>query len=113
MNFLLAGFKEGGGSRHYSFDCVASDRSRTTVIVGADMALARKHEIRLQELPLLCVRLLESLGDDGLRASITLTEDHMVAIQAEAKSSVTTRKPHKQSRPASPNVGEAWRKPRL
>jgi 20S proteasome alpha/beta subunit len=62
MNFLLAGFKEGGGSRHYSFDCVASDRSRTTVIVGADMALARKHEIRLQELPLLCVRLLESLG---------------------------------------------------
>jgi hypothetical protein len=114
MNFLLAGFKEGGGSRRFSFDCVASDRSRTTVTVDADMALARKHEIRLQELPLICVRLLESLGDEGLSAAkITLTEDHMVAIQAEAKNSVTTRKPHKQSRPASPNVGEAWRKPRL
>jgi hypothetical protein len=54
------------------------------------------------------------LGDEGLSAAkITLTEDHMVAIQTEAKNSVTTRKPHKQSRPASPNVGEAWRKPRL
>ena len=113
MIYLLAGFKEGDGSRQYSFDCVASDRSRTTVMVGADMALARKHEIRLQELPLLCVRLLESLGADGLQPSITLTEDHMVAIQIEAKNSITTRKPQRQSRPASPNVGEAWRKPRL
>ena len=111
MNFLLAGFKEDDGSRHFSFDCVSDNRSRTTVTVGADMALARKHEIRLQELPLICVRFLESLGEDGLRTPITLTEDHMIAIQAENRNSAT-RKPHKQNRPSA-KVGEAWRKPRL
>jgi hypothetical protein len=42
MNFLLAGFKERAGAREFSFDCVSADRSRTQVIVDADMALARK-----------------------------------------------------------------------
>ena len=110
MNFLLTGFKEGQGSRQFTFDCVAADRSRKTVIVGADMAMARKHEIRLQELPLICVRLLESLADGGLNATITLTEAQMAAIQAETRESLN-RKPHRPTRPKSPNTGEAWRKP--
>lgn len=110
MNILLAGFKDRDGARHFSFECVAADHSRTDVTVGADMALARKHDIRLQELPLLCMQLVEALGDGGPRGAVTLTEDHMKAIQAE-RNSTPTRKPHKQSKPASPNLGQAWRKP--
>jgi hypothetical protein len=111
MNILLAGFKDRDGARHFSFECVGADRSRTAVIVDADMALARKHDIRLQELPLICLQLIEAQGDEGPRGVITLTEDHMKAIQAEGRNSTPTRKAHKQSKPASPNVGQAWRKP--
>jgi hypothetical protein len=114
MDILLAGFKDRNGARHFTFECVAADRSRTAVIVGADMALARKHDIRLQELPLICLRLIEALGDEGPRGVvITLTEDHMKAIQDESRNSAPTIKPHKQSKPASPNLGQAWRKPML
>ncbi|HYP07238.1 MAG TPA: hypothetical protein VER03_13480 [Bryobacteraceae bacterium] len=110
MNFLLAGFKEGSGSRNFSFDCVAADRSRTTVVVGADMALARKYAIRLQELPLLCVRLLESLGEEERKATLTLTEGHMMASQTEARLSVL-KKTHRQSPARSASAGQAWRNP--
>ena len=113
MNILLAGFKDRNGARHFSFECVAADRSRTAVTVGADMELARKHEIRLQELPLLCVQFLEALGEEGPRGEITLTEDRMRAIQAESRNSAPKPRPHKQSKPASPNLGQAWRKPTL
>ena len=110
MTFLLSGFKEGSGSRCFSFDCVAADRSRTNVIVGADMALARKHAIRLQELPLLCVRLLESLGDEGLCGTLTLTEAHMLASQAETRLAAV-KKTHRQSHATPRNAGQAWRSP--
>jgi hypothetical protein len=112
-NILLAGFKDRDGARHFSFECVAADRSRTAVVVGADMALARKHEIRLQELPLLCVRLIESLGNGAAAGAITLTEDHMKAIQTASRDSAAAAKPHKQGKPVIPNLGQAWRKPML
>jgi hypothetical protein len=79
-----------------------------TVIVRADVTLARKHEIRLQELPLLCRQLLESIREGGLVGAVTLTEDHMIAIKAAARSAAE-KKPHKAPRRPSPAVGQAWR----
>lgn len=108
---LLAGFKDRDGGRHFSFERVAADRTRTPIVVDADIALARKHNIRLQELPLLCVQMLESLDDVADRDAMTLTEDHMRAIQASLLASTTIAKLHKQTRPASAGVGQAWRKP--
>src|SRR5947199_3791078 len=81
MTFTLSGFKEGDGLRRFLFQRVDTDRSKSTVIVRADVSLARKHDIRLQELPLICVRLLESLGAEVPLGPITLTEDHMIAIK--------------------------------
>ena len=75
MSILLTGFKDLNGERRFSFDCVAKDRSRIAVTVGANMASARKHNIRIQELPLHCVRLIEALGNEEAAGALTLTED--------------------------------------
>ena len=107
MEVLLVQFYEANGTRMFVFHCVGADRSRTTVSVSADVTLARKYDIRLQELPLLCRRLLDAIPEEGLQASFTLTEAHMVAIQAAARN-VPGRKPHKRPRPSSA-VGQAWR----
>jgi len=97
MTFTLTGFSDKNGVRRFAFDCHAADRSRTTVFVGADIGMARKHEIRLQELPLICVRLLESLRDDALTSPVTLTEDNMIEIQTAARSEAE-RRSHKAPR---------------
>lgn len=85
MTFTLAGFDDRDGVRRFAFDRHSSDRSRTKVFVGADLGLARKHEIRLQELPLICVQLLESLQVGALMSPVTLTEDKMIEIQTAAR----------------------------
>ena len=112
MDFLLVGFKEEGSDiRRFLFECVAPDRSRRTVVVDANMALMRKHEIRVQELPLLCRRLLESIADGNLTDAITFTEDQMIAIQTAAAAGAE-KKPKPPRRP-SPATGQAWRNMQL
>lgn len=110
MTFTLTGFVEGAGFRRFAFRCIHADHSHSTVIVRADVSLARKHEIRLQELPLICVRLLESLGASELAGRITLTEEHMIRIQNAAREAAEKRayKPLPR-RPANPNPGSGWR----
>jgi hypothetical protein len=112
MEFLLTGFKQGDTVRRFHFDGIGTDRSRKAITVCADMTLVRKHRIRVQELPLLCRRLLETIQEPELATPITLTEDHMIAIEAAAQSTVE-KKPHKPPRRPSPRVGEAWRNTRL
>lgn len=112
MTFTLTGFKEGNGTRRFAFQCVAADRSRTAITVDADVSLARKHDIRLQELPLICLRLLESLEGEVPVSPITLTEDHMTAIQTAARTAAE-KKPHKAPRRPSPETGQAWRTGRV
>jgi hypothetical protein len=107
MDFLLIGFKEGSGVRHFRFECVAPDHSRRTVVVHADTALARKHEIRMQELPLLCLRLLQSINEGEVADAVTFTEDHMITIQTAARAAAE-KKPKPPRRP-SPAMGQAWR----
>lgn len=58
LQFILKGFSHELGYRVFSFDGIASDRTRAAFTVRADLALARKYSIPLQELPLLCRDLL-------------------------------------------------------
>ena len=62
MEFVLIGFRQEKNIRRYAFDAVSSSHVRTHVTVGADLSLARAYRIPLQELPLLCRRLLEDLA---------------------------------------------------
>ena len=65
MVFALMGFTNELSLRRFTFELVGSGPPRTTMVVVADMALVRKYEIPLQELPLLCVRLLQSWTADA------------------------------------------------
>jgi hypothetical protein len=111
MEFTLTGFRQDLNVRRYVFQGVASDRSKTVFTVGADITLASKHSIPLQELPLLCRQLLESLeGIDDTR--LTFTEEHMLGYvmrrTASKEAADSKRKVHKRP-PRTAAVGQAWR----
>ena len=76
--FALASVTNEGTFRRFAFELVGSGPPRRTVVVVADMELVRKYGIPLQELPLLCLRLLES-GGDFANATVIFTEQEMIA----------------------------------
>jgi hypothetical protein len=77
MQFSLLGFSQHTGFRVFAFEGTAADKTRTAYTVRADLALTRKHGIRVQELPLLCRGLLERAGDGEQQSAATFTEEEM------------------------------------
>jgi hypothetical protein len=77
MTFVLRGFAQVKEFRVFAFDGVAEDRSRSPFTVRADLALSASYGIRLQELPLLCKRLLDQQQDRGSERAFTFTEAAM------------------------------------
>jgi len=87
MQFTLTGFTQDGGSRVFAYEGTGDDRVRVKFTVRADLALSRRYGIRLQELPLMCLEILErsSETDEASGAepnssprSLTFTEDAMI-----------------------------------
>jgi hypothetical protein len=87
MQFTLTGFTQDLGSRVFAYEGVGEDRVRLRFTVRADLALSRKYGIRLQELPLMCLGILErsSVPDEASEAEpvalvrhLTFTEDAMI-----------------------------------
>src|SRR5215469_18411941 len=64
--FTLTGFRQANGIRSYVYQCQHDDGSSTEFTVDAEVSLLKKHGIGLQELPLLCRRLLEKQNPDVL-----------------------------------------------
>lgn len=99
MQYLLLGFTQDAGSRIFAFEGVAADRGRTAYSVRADLALARKHGIQMQELPLLCRGVLEQRHEGDDQRAFTFTEGHMtlhadlVRAHIEAHKKKTPRRP--------------------
>jgi hypothetical protein len=111
MQFALVRFTHEMGSRVYAFERMQADRSRTSYTVRADLTLIRRYDIPMQELPLLCQRLLEGrAGDEGPRA-LTFTEEEMSVYandRANTRSAIAQRrKPPR--KPLTENLGAAWR----
>jgi hypothetical protein len=111
LEFHFIRFDQTDGVRRFAFDCVDSDRARTQVVVRADLSLARKYDIRLQDLPLLCSKLLAGLPVERLAAAVTLTEGEMRAVQTASRVVVDAKK-RKPGR-VTANTGQAWRAPQL
>ena len=112
MVYIFTGFRQLNSVRQFAFDCVAEDRSRTSVTVGADLALARKHFILLQDLPLLCRRLLETSESNPHNETLTFTEDNMLAVETAIRLAKAEKKPSR--RPiSSSQSGQAWRTPEV
>ncbi len=113
MEFVLTGFQNERNVRRYTFQLVGTDRKRhEEMTVGADLALIRKHRIPLQELPLLCRRLLEAHSAGPSKASaLMFTEKDMLAYahdRAVAESAAEQKK-RAHRKPVSNHVGQAWR----
>jgi len=111
MQFILTGFTQDLAFRVFSFERMGLDRIRTKFVVKADLALVRRYGIPVQELPLLCRNLLQELDESLETRALTFTEDNMSLFakdRATAKNAAAQkRKPPR--RPASENVGAAWR----
>ncbi len=115
MEYVFTGFKQVEAIRHYGFEGIGADRSRTKYNVQADVALLRKYAIALQDVPLLCRRFLqEREGNDDL-VSVMMSEDsmrkHADARTALIEDAARKRKQHRT--PLSSKIGQAWRGERI
>jgi hypothetical protein len=108
VEFVLAGFRQFDTVRRFYFDAIGEDRIRKRVVVGADLELIRRYRIPLQELPLLCRRLLDARAK---AESIMFTENDMAQYakdRTEATDALLERR--RAHRPTvSSRVGQAWR----
>jgi hypothetical protein len=110
MQFVLTGFTHALGSRVFTFDRIAEDRSRTPFVIRADLDLIRKHDIRVQELPLLCRSFLERRDETDEIRELTFTEEEMsLCAQAQREAAALRKKAPR--RPVIENRGAAWRTP--
>src|SRR3954453_5965160 len=105
-HYVLNGFSEEQGFRVFMFDSISADRVhmvRRPFTVRIDMALARKHGIRLQELPLLCRSILERDNADQEQQAFTYTEEdmrlHVDRIAAREEAARLNRAPRRSSNP--------------
>jgi len=108
MPIVLAGTRTFDNIRKYYFDVIGEDRSRQQVTVGADLDLIRRYRIPLQELPLLCRRLLE--GHAKIE-TIMFTESDMAQYDRERTAEANALLHKRQARRAqvSDRTGLAWR----
>jgi hypothetical protein len=111
MEFTMTGFSEDLGIRRYRFKSVLADRRSLEFAVDTDVAMARKYGIVLQELPLLCRRLLEKnierLDSDPIVFSEELMREHASQCAATERAAQERRKSHRRPTPA--RLGEHWR----
>jgi hypothetical protein len=86
MQFTLTGFTQDVGCRVFAYEGTGDDRVRIRFTVRADLALSRKYGIRLQELPLMCLGILERSSEtdeasgaapDIAHRTLTFTEEAM------------------------------------
>src|SRR5436190_22389582 len=111
MPFVLTGFTQDMGFRVFGFRRVGVVREAEEYSVRADLALIRRYGIQVQELPLLCRRLLEKRDEQDLTHLLTFTEAEMAThvrdSAAARETAAQKRKPPR--KPPSENVGWAWR----
>ncbi len=113
MQFTLLGFKQDTVYRVFSFECLADDRTKSAHTIRVDLALSRKHGIRLQELPLLCRSALEQeLKAEGTELR-TFTETEMLLharLAAEARTAaLLKKKAPRRPVPSTVDTGNGWR----
>ena len=77
MSFSLKGFTQDTGCRIFEFEHVDEDRVRRYYTVRADLELARRYDIRMQELPFLCQRLIGGHLGGASHQIFTFTEEDM------------------------------------
>lgn len=88
MHYKLLGFSQNGPIRRFVFQRIVVGAVPVPLSVTADISLARRLNLALQELPGLCSRLLESVDHEQGSLNLALSELHM----AEARDLVIAQK---------------------
>ena len=88
MHYMLVGFSQEGALRRFSFQRVVIGATRVKFDVLADLALARRCNIGLQELPSLCSRRLYAAAEDAPAHTLCLTEADLCEAAAENAASM-------------------------
>ena len=112
MQYILTGFTHDMGFRIFAFEGIGEDRVRTEYKVKADLALIHRYGIRVQELPLLCLGILERRNEAEEQQTFTYTEGDMrrnAELCAGRAADAQKRKAPRNT--PSANVGVAWRGP--
>jgi hypothetical protein len=78
-------FSQHDGSRVFAFEASAINRPSKAYTVSANLSLARKYGIPIQELPLLCRGLLEHIVESAQSSTLVITEDYMRGYANERK----------------------------
>ncbi len=115
MKLVYMGFThETTGIRRYRFEEVVSQDIRKGFLVTADIALLTKHHVQIQEVPMMCLRLLEGSAEAEPQLEVlVLTETDMLNhVQAKAaeKEQAAKKRAKRSFKPAnSVALGMAWR----
>lgn len=108
MRLILKGFTQEMGSRVFEFEKVGEDQTRTDYTVSADLALTRKYDIRIQDLPLLCRVFLESHEAADDTRTFIFTEGEMRSHATKCKAAAEAALKRRAYRAAFPGrVGQA------
>lgn len=97
--------------RVFAFERMGLDKVRTKFVVRADLALVRRYGIPVQELPLLCRNLLQQQDENAETRTLIFSEGEMSAHASgrAAARDAAAQKRKTPRRPASGNIGSAWR----
>jgi hypothetical protein len=117
VEFVLTGFSQENNIRRYTFQALPAGNSKPVATnkkewtVSADLSLMRKHKIPLQELPLLCKRLVEAQADQAKEDTLMFTERDMLGYASNRTAAELAAEVKKRARrmPSSSRVGMAWR----
>lgn len=107
MRFTFTGFRQDGGCRVFAYEGIGEDRVKTRFSVRVDLALSRQFGIRLQELPLLCVTVLERRTGDE-RDLVFSGEAMAVAVEAAATEAAEVARAAAPKRRAKKEVVEEY-----
>jgi hypothetical protein len=107
MEYQFTGFTHNGEYREFAFFGIGEDRSKTPFKVIADLGLSRKYHIAVQELPLLCRRLLEQMPAGGGARTLTFTESDMQGL-VNARLATQRQTVHKKVQRRPKPVASPW-----
>jgi hypothetical protein len=95
MIFAFTGFSQQGSDRVFSFELLPRIAGNVAYQVTADVTLARKYHITLQELPILCRTILEGkIPTDGSHL-VTYSAEDMLAHATARDAAEKNRKPRR------------------
>ena len=109
MRFIVTGFTPDTAFRVFAFEGIDADSARTEFTVRVDLSLIRRYGIHIQELPLLCRRLLERREDLEPEHNLTFTEADMCRHHSDCAAIKEAAAQKKARKPPSENAGAAWR----